>query len=128
VDPCGLREAVAKRIMRFLRIPYETRSPDTALATLRNYTARIECGGKHVYVIGFVDRSGVKSRYYVCIGNRLELDLVDEEVYDVMSGLRHRVSVPVIRIDGCVIKPRWERSRFVYDRRVLSTCSKCQVL
>jgi hypothetical protein len=83
----------------------------------------IEAGETGAFIV--FESKGLRRKRIVCRGRRVDIRLREELVEDEMSGLSHRVIVPVIVIDDCTLRPRWQRSRFVFDVDSVLSCRYC---
>ncbi len=108
-------------IVRPLRLPYETR--DFRGFSRLVETRKADCGG--LEVIAFVEE-GLRKRLIVCRAPVIGVESVEKLVSDELSGLRHVVRVPVLRVGDCRIVLRWSRSRFVLHGSDLLGCNLCR--
>gem|GEM_PF-4590853 len=111
--------------LRYLDLPYQSRSPDSARAVIEKYRVELSCGGERVSVLVFRDNDSLTGRLYVCAGRNISVRLRERDVKDVMSGLKLTILLPVIEVDDCTIVPRWDKSRFVLDGKTVSRCTRC---
>ena len=106
---------------RPLRLPYETRDFKSFKRLVETRKAR--CGS--LEVISFMDE-GLRKRLITCRAPVIAVEFVDKLVSDELSGLRHVVRAPVLRIGDCRVVLRWARSRFVLRSSDLRACKLCR--
>ena len=120
-----IESLAARNALPALRLPYESRSIDTAERTLSRYVAPIRCNGSEYQAIAFETARGLRKTLIACIGSSIRVLREAISVEDAMSGLRHHVHAPVLVIDGCRVRPMWRASRFYLDAAMLKECKKC---
>jgi len=120
-----IESLTARKALPTLRLPYESRSVDTAERTLSRYVAPIRCNGLEYQAIVFEATRGLRRTLIACIGSSIQVLREAISVEDAMSGLRHHVHAPVLVIDRCRIRPMWRASRFYLDAAMLKECKKC---
>ena len=104
-----------------LRLPYETRD-------LRGFSRLVgarkaRCDG--LEVIAFIEE-GLRRRLIVCRAPSISVEFVERTVSDELSGLRHVVRVPVLRVGDCRVVLRWAGSRFTLNSGDLLGCRLCR--